>query len=534
LDLNSIKTGVKLKQLFRDPVELLTSEDGFGLKTATSVQKAIMYTMAKRQIPDDIWSDAAVQRCFGDVKPCAGSLEEILVMSGVRGGKTFLAAAGALWMSQTVKLDASGGIELKPGEIPRVSIVSARVDQAAAAFRYLKGALSNVGSPLNGLLVGEPLAESLIVRHPTGALIEICIVATASAGTSLVARWCAGVIFDEAPRMASEDEGAKKSLDEMVDGVRSRMLDNALIMYIGSPVGPVGLVYKMFTSYFKRPPTHVCVVKARGPDMNPFWWTPERCKKMEKFPDTYRTDVDANFTDLETQMYASVSIDAAMTRTMMVVPPEDGKTYTATMDPATRGNAWTLLIGNTEDNKHFQINLAHQWIGSQSEPLSPKQTMKEARDEFLIPYRITTVTTDQFGADFLRDIMLDLGLGLRVIPFSGKNKYNMYNSVSLRLNAACIELPPMPEMRNDLLSVKKRVTTDEPKVVLPETTDGRHCDFAPPLALMCGNYIEENKEEEKDERPVEVKMAHAVEQQLPWWEPEQENFGGDDFDDTFY
>ena len=523
-----MRQSLGLRKLFRSPLALLMDEQGFGLSTATPVQQAIMLTMAKLPIPNELWMEEAVQRCFGGIAPCVGSLEEILVLSGVRGGKTLIAACGALWMSQKVDLSTTGGIKLQPGEIPRVSIVSARVDQAAAAFNYLKGALTKPGSPLNALLVEEPLSESLLVRHPSGAIIEICIVATASAGTSLVARWCAGVIFDEAPRMASEAEHAKRSLEEMVSGVRSRMLDGALIMYIGSPVGPVGLVYKVFESCFGKQNDSIFVVKARGPDMNPMWWTPERCARLKKkAPDDHRTDVDADFRDLETQMYAFASVIACMTRALKVIPPEDGKVYTATMDPATRGNAWTLLIGNTSDNIRHQINLAMQWIGSQAEPLSPRQTVKEAK-EVLTPYRITTVTTDQYGADFLRDIMLEEGLGLNIVPFSGKNKFNMYNSVGMRMDACYLDLPNDETFRNDLLSVKKRVTTDEPKVVLPETLDGRHCDFAPPLALMCGRYLEETKESEKDERTVEEKLVHKEEQKLDWWELEKETYGGDD------
>lgn len=519
MDLSSIQAQLARKKLFASPVNLLMSRDGFGLSTATPVQQAIMATMGGQEPP--IW-DEVVEGAFGGVRPSPELLREILVMSGVRGGKTFIAACAALWMSQTVRLDAGSGMFLRPGEMPRISIVSARVDQAKQAFEYLKGAL--VSSPvLEKLLMEKPLTESLIVRHPSGAPIEICLVATASAGTSLVARWCAGVIFDEAPRMASEQDGAAINLEEMVRAVRSRMLKGALIMYIGSPVGPVGYVYKLFTSYWQKG-GRVQVIKAKGPEMNPYNWTPEKCQELlESDPDAHRTDVLAEFRDAETAMYSSTSVHAATRTEPKVLPPDDTKTYSAAMDPATRGNAWTLIIAETSDNVRASVALAMQWIGSQAEPLSGWDVLAEMKP-ILDSYRVHTVKTDQFAVDFIRDIALRLGFGISAIPFTGKNKMQMYESVRVRLDAGYLDLPPDDDLRNDLLSVKKRVTTGDPKVVLPETADGRHCDYAPALALLCGTYIEESKQPDKDERPVEVRLAQEAEIE---WNPEKEYYGDD-------
>jgi len=530
VSLESLRSRVKRLELFKSPVALLMEPDGFGLETATPVQQAVMWTLGKRDIPDELWADEAVQRVFGGARPCAGSLEEVLLLSGVRGGKTFIAACAAFWMSQTVRLDTGSGMYMRPGEMPRVSIVSARLDQAQAAFRYLKGALTKQG-PLNDVLVGDPLADSLVVRHPTGVPIEICVVATASAGTSLVARWCAGVIFDEAPRMASEGEGAVLSLEGMVEGVQSRMLDNALIMYIGSPVGPVGKVYKLFQSFFGKTDV-VCAIRARGPDMNPYYWTPERCEKLKRNPDVYRTDVEALFRDLETAMYSSTSVEAAMRDEPKVVPYEEGRTYSASMDPGTRGNAWTLLIADTTDNLKTRVSLAMQWIGSQAEPLSPWDVLTEMK-KILLEYRVVTVKTDQFAVDFIRDIAFKIGFGIEHIPFTGKNRMGMYESVRLKLDAGYLELPRDDALRQDLLTVKKRVTTGDPKPILVETADGRHCDYAPALALLCGTYIAESELVQETIVPVEVRMAAETEhQELAWWETEPERFGNDGVDEV--
>ena len=45
--------------------------------------------------------------------------------------------------------------------------------------------------------------------------------------------------------------------------------------------------------------------------------------------------------------------------------------------------------------------------------------------------------------------------------------------------------------REDLLRVRKRVGNGTANVVLPETTDGRHCDYAPSLALAMSRWLKE-------------------------------------------
>lgn len=473
--------------LLKDPELLLTDPSGFGVTTATVLQRAIAWVMCCGYCPDRLWDEPDVREAFGNVRP-QGKLNEMGVFAGIRGGKTLMAALAVVFFTQNVDLSQGRGAHLVRGEVPRVSIVSVSKDQAESAYNYIRGAVE--GSPaLRGLLSGTPTVDSLVLRHPSGREMEICVVAGSKAGASLVGRWCAGVIFDEAPLMSLEDDGLV-NLRDMVTNVRPRMLTGSKILYIGSPWGNDGFVYKIFEDNFEKPDQKVVVVKARGDKLNPVAWTPEEQQLLlDKDERSYRVNFLAEFMDPESAMYSSRSVDAAMTRSEPVVPPTPGKKYSAAIDPGTRGNAWTFGIAETDDNVHYNVVYVQQWRGGYT-PLVPSEVFREMLPRLEEYGCRQSVRTDQWSVDALRELALQQGIGLSEITLTPKNRNKRYESLKVRLDEGLLELPPDPQVRSDLLNVKKRITTEGFKIVLPETTDGRHCDYAAMLALLAGDYLE--------------------------------------------
>lgn len=490
-------------KLLSDPELLLTAPEGFGLAKATNLQRAVACLIKGWNIPDRLWDDPVVRQAMGGYRPTADdATDELGIVAGIRGGKTLMASMAVVYATQNVDLTTGRGADMVRGEVPRVSIVSVSTDQADTAFGYIKGAVT--GSPaLSQLLVGVPTVDTITLRHPTGRPIEICVVAGSQAGSSLVGRWCAGVIFDEAPLM-SLGEGGVRSLRDMATNVRPRMLNGARIMYIGSPWGNSGFIYDLFTQSWGKPKPVCVFVKARGDWLNPSVWTPEEQERIKKKDEkSYRLNFEAEFMDPESAMYASVSVDRAMARADVVKPPEDGKTYTASIDPGFTSNSWTFGIAETDDNVKYDVVLAKQWTGSGASPLIAGEVFDEMLPD-LIAYRcVGSVKTDQYAAPPLVEIALTKGIGLSPLTITKANKYKLYASVGVRLDSAYLSLPPIPEMRQDLLNVKRRVTADGVKVVLPETNDGRHCDYAAMLALLVGDYLQSSAE-------VTAKAAEAA------------------------
>lgn len=481
-------------RLLDDPELLLTDPMGFGLRKATPLQRAIAWLVRGSTIPDRLWDDPTVQAALGGRRPVAEeATNELGIVAGIRGGKTLMASMAVVYATQHVDLDHGPGENMVKGEVPRVSIVSVSIDQAETAFSYIKGAV--MGSPaLQQLLVGEPTADTITLKHPSGRPIEICVVAGSRAGSSLVGRWCAGVIFDEAPLMAL-GEGGKIDIKDMATNVRPRMLKGARIMYIGSPWGNSGFIYEMFNKNWGKPKPVCVFVKARGDWLNPTVWTVEEQERIKAVDErSYRLNFEAEFMDPESAMYSSVSVDAAMQRSELVKPPDPDKTYSAAIDPGFTSNSWTFAIAETSDNVRFDVVLAKQWTGSSAAPLIAGEVFDEMLPD-LQAYRCQhSVKTDQFAAQPLVEIALTRGIGLSPLTITRANKFKLYASVGVRIDSAYLSLPPIPEMRGDLLGVVKRVTPDGVKVVLPETADGRHCDYAAVLALLIGDYLQPSSE----------------------------------------
>jgi hypothetical protein len=486
---------------------LFKSPEGFGIEDATPLQVAILRTIEGKPVPEELLEH------FGGVQP-KQPIKELVLLSGTRGGKTFIACAAAVYMSQHVRLDKGAGKNIRPGEIPRISIVSVTTELANAAFGYLRAAFE-ASEALRGLLTRAPTVDSIFVRHPSGCEIEIRVVPASRAGASLVGRWSAGVIFDEAPRIATEQDGAAVSLEESVRAVRSRMLDGAMILYIGSPVGPTGFVYTQVEANWSVKDQKVVVVRAPGPLMNPSNWTPERCEELRLLdPEAYKTDVLAEFRDAITQLLAAASIDSATRDEGHAVLPYDStRVYTAVMDPGTRGNSWSFGIADTSDNMRFRVAMTHEWTGTPSNPLSPKEVFIEMKP-MLEKYNVQVLITDQYMADALRDIALDLGIMIAPIDITPKLKLNMYESMRTRFDAGMLEIPPDPQLRTDLLNIKKKAGADKVSIVLAVTPDGRHCDLGAMLALLCGRYlVTPGEAPKKKESRVELLLRELDEEE---------------------
>lgn len=478
------------RDLLKDPELLLTDPAGFGLTEATVLQRAIAWVICTGSCPDRLWNEPVVREAFGQVRP-SPLLNEMGIFAGIRGGKTLMAALAVTFFTQNVDLTRGRGAHLLRGEVPRVSIVSVSKDQAESAYNYIRGAVE--GSPaLSPLLAKAPTTDTITLRHPSGREMEICVVAGSKAGSSLVGRWCAGVIFDEAPLMSLEDEGVV-NLRDMVTNVRPRMLSGAKILFIGSPWGNDGFVYKLHEDNFEKPNQKAIIVRAQGDKLNPVAWTEEEQKLLlEKDERSYRVNFLAEFMDPESAMYSSRSVDAAMKHQDLVVPPTPGKKYSAAIDPGTRGNAWTFGIAETDDNVTYKVVYVQQWRGGY-EPLKPSEVFTDMLPRLEEYGCKQSVRTDQWSVDALRELALQQGIGLSEITLTPKNRTKRYESLRVRLDEGLLELPADPQVRSDLLAVKKRVTSEGFKIILPETVDGRHCDYAAMLALLCGDYLEASK-----------------------------------------
>lgn len=462
---------------------LLTSPNGFGLTTATPVQRAIC--RASTGVPlEELAHDLGVIEAFGGEEaikrlPITAPLMFCL-LAGIRSAKSMLAAAKGFRACQIVDVS-----NLKKGEEPpRLSIVSVGKDQAAATFGHLRNTL--LATPLRQFLIGEPTANSLWIRHPSGWPVEVRVVAGSKAGATLTSRWSAGIIFDEAPRMQGQEDGVV-NLEDLLSSVTARLLDGAQIDLIGSPWAPKGPVYQLYLERFGLPANDVLVVKAPGHLMNPARFTPAFCAELEKRdPRAHKTDVLAEFADAEDSLLSSVDVQTCTRKDQPVLDPVANQEYVAAIDPATRGNAWTLVILTSNAPERYQVVLAKQWRGTPSVPRRPGEVLREIA-EICRQYSIGTLWSDQYSYDALAELSEQHGLSLACQPFTQAVWQTLAERLRVLVSKHHIELPPDPVLRSDLLGIHRRLTTRASTIALSSTGDGRHGDYVPSLCL-CLQY----------------------------------------------
>lgn len=461
---------------------MLTSPQWFGLGAgrgvATPVQRATCRIMQGLPL-GDLARDPDVLRAVGDVSRLPQSQPAlVLLLAGIRGGKSVIAAACAARAGLVYPV-----ADLMPGETPRIPIVSVHKDQAAPTLAHLAGATSQ-GATLRARLACEPTADTVTLRHPSGRNVEIVVSAGARAGVSLTARWLPAVIFEEAARMVGADAGVV-NLTHMLDAIAGRV---GMVGLISSPWAPFGPVYDLVREREGRPSLDVVVIRATGPMMNPVYWTQERMDDLRRRnPLAYRTDVEAQFADPPEALIPSATIDACTRREPMELAPVMGCSYSAAIDPGTRRNAWTLVVA-TRLAGRTRVAVARQWQGTPGQPLDANAILEEIA-ALLRLYRCTAVESDQWSGDALAALARHHGLDLTPYPDSKVATTEMYLELGRQMGMQAVELPPDQAVRGDLLRMQRYVTPTGVDVRLPETPDGRHCDYVPALARVVRSYI---------------------------------------------
>jgi hypothetical protein len=490
--------------------ELFTAEWGSRIDTATNCQLAICRLLEGRPI-GELWLDEKVRLMLGETLPELDGMRPkvAMVLSGIRTAKSTMIGDTAIHVTQTIELPEW----VRPSDEVRIPIVSTDVDTAKATFSHVAETI--LSSPRLTALLSvddkgktiEPKTDSLLLRHPSGRDIEVKVVALSRAGSTLTARWFASAIFDEAPRMGGEVDYVR-SFDEAFRACRGRILPGGVIMLGGSPHARIGPVYDLFRKHFGKPKKGFVVVKARAPWLNPVYWTPERCAELkEDDPIAHQTDVECEFKDPESSLGDSASIEGAMRAEPGDIAPVRLRHYVATMDPATRVNAWTFgiveNIGLKGANLAYRVAFNCQWVPEPGRTLSPDTVLGEVADKCRL-YGITEVFTDIASADAITDIAATKNVHPKATkserdtaePFTPLG-INVETSVDLLelgrdlmtlIRRGLFELPCDGRMREDLQSVRTRTSTNgNVSILLPKSAGGRHCDYFPMLCLAVKN-----------------------------------------------
>jgi len=483
VNLQPILLAAQREALRRGKLERLL-RDVFCVEKPSGLQVAI--TRAADGLPiGDALSDEETLRFFGCDRSKLGLERPLLVVivAGIRSGKSLLSGIASVGRAMTAEMG-----HLKKHLIPKVRIVCPKAENALETFRHILGAIED--SPgMRSIIDGEPRFSPhplLRLKRFDGRRVEISIGVADAGGLSMRSGNLAGFVLVEAALFGEAATGAAVNAEEILHAAETRLLPGGQGWIVSSPFGPQGLLYSLYTKHWGKP-GHVIVVRAPTLAMNPHFSAALVAQIRLDAPDVASREYDAEWTDAEAAFLEGLLIDKADRKEPVDVPPHDGARYIATMDPATRGNAWTLVVARAtqtdgERVARVEISMTHEWIGTKQKPLDPAVVFAELA-ELLAPYGVASVNCDAYGTDFIVANAKSAGLRLLQHSLTAEQKLDAYRAVSLLLRQARLELPPVPAVLRDLKAVRRRATAGTVAPHLPLTSDGRHCDFAPSVSL---------------------------------------------------
>jgi hypothetical protein len=462
---------------------LLTSPLGFRLESATPVQRALCRAIDGRPL-GELADDPDVLRTFGGPAAVAALPQErpleVYLVAGIRGAKSTIAAAAAVLATQTVDVS-----RLSAGDLVRVSVVSLTIDTAKAVYSHV---LNNVlaSPPLRALLVGEPTSDAIVLRHPSGRPIEIKIVAGSKAGGTLVARWNAAAIFDEAPRMSGDE--AVVNFSDARSAVLGRLLPGGQLLAIGSPWEARGPVYEIVQEGHGHPTPARVVARAPAPVLNPSWWTPERVARFRaSAPELARTDIDAEF---GLTAGASFFVDSDFELLLRDEAPTDargGDRVAAAVDLGFVRNSATLAVLAERGEVAHVVDLDER----RPEPTRALVPSEVCRDfaRTLQARHCGAAVADGHYRETLREHTSLAGISLYDSCGPGERFLALRALIragKLRCHPA---LPQAQRLRDQLALVRPKLAPGGTlSVVLPESGDGSHCDLADVLARAAWGW----------------------------------------------
>jgi hypothetical protein len=386
----------------------------------------------------------------------------LILRVGRRGGKSStlcrLAVVEALYGQHVVP----------PGDVGVVAIISARRPDALERLRTIGAILEAIG------VAYDPKGDSLELRARRVVFtVFTASIAGVSGFTSIF------VLCDEVAKWRDSDTGANPA-GVVISSVAPTMATqpNAKMILSSSPMG---LLDAHADAYALGDTPHQMTAYAPSWEANPTL-TEESTRADE--PDElvwlreYKAIPQA---ENETSVLSTALLDR-VTRDSGDLDPDDRHTYAATIDPATRGNAWTLSIGTLSDLAVRRIALTREWRGTKAKPLVPRVVFGEIAD-ILRPFRLAHVNSDQWSEDTLRESAQAAGIALLVTPWTAGLKADCYDAMKTLAQETKLELPKSDIVRTDLLGIRQKLTRNG--IVYDLATQGpRHSDFAPCIA-MC-------------------------------------------------
>lgn len=431
---------------------------------------------------------------------------QLVLRVGRRGGKSTSLCRFAVAFALAYDM-----AQIPPGDVGIVGIVSVSRDEANQRLRTIKALLDLLEVKYKPVEGGIELVDRAIVFKTFAATLGGVV-----GGTWILA------ICDEVSRWRDSDTGANPAT-EVLASLRPTMATQPLARIFLSS-SPLGMLDAHFDAFEAGDTDFQLVAGAPTWDTNPTL-TKEATRALEPDELVWLREYGAvPQADADSSLLIELIVDRATRSGPLVLPPESGCVYRAAIDPAMRGNAWTLALATRTADGKRRIVMCREWKGTRANPLNPSKVFEEIK-ALLAPYGIRSLYSDQHAGDALNEIARQHAMFLELEPWTATSKAEAFEGLRTQLLDGELELPPDPQVKVDLLGIRKILTRNGVSYILA-TQGARHSDYAPAIAMVAKHVktvqkvakpkptVEEHNRSEKKRFLVERERAQQKAQRL--------------------
>jgi hypothetical protein len=167
-----------------------------------------------------------------------------------------------------------------------------------------------------------------------------------------------------------------------------------------------------------------------------------------------------------------------------VIPRKRGWSYLAVLDPGTRDQIWTFVVVTRDAEDRVIVADHGEWVGRPGAPPLIPETLCEVRDR-IAPYGLAGIWADQWVPTRLREVAEEHKIPIWRKEINAEKRVEHLESLRVLVELGRIVLPEDPQIRDDLLTVRRRLTVAGVGAEVPLSPDGRHSNYARVLALAC-------------------------------------------------
>ena len=376
------------------------------------------------------------RQCTGRETPPQKPFQEAWVPTGVRSGKSFIAALVAVFLG----CFRDYRDHLAPGERAMILVIAADRAQAQVIFRYCKGFLA--ANRMMSRMVESERTEAIDLKN------RVTITVATASYRSVRGFTCAAIVADEIAFWRSDD-GANPA-SEVLRALRPRLatIPDSILLGISSPYMRSGPLWQAFKDHHGKDGSDVLCWKSDSRTMNPTISQALIDRDMAADPEASRAEWYGEFRSDLAEFLPIEALEAVVIPGRFELPPLAGVQYRHFVDPSGgRNDAATLAIGH-RDQGRIILDLARRWPA----PHDPAQVVAE-QAELIKMYNGHRVTGDRYAGAWPEQEFSKAGIRYEA---SEKDRSALYLELLPLVLSGRVELLDVKHLVVELRSLERR------------------------------------------------------------------------------